>query len=688
MKKPFTLILLLLISILVLNTSVQANSPGDVLFIGQVRGQECCSPGSLENLQNQIKQHIKYNIPIILAFRYDALINSSWMEIIKEYIKDNSSLITPAILFEITPQLAKDSGVKHKITNDTWYEAQNIFSVGYPQEDRIKIANKLFNTFFEVFNSYPTISSAWMIDTQTLNYIHNNFGVKIFQITREQYGVDSYTLYGGPPHYPYPASRNWLFILNYDFDNPVLIVRQTVSDPLYNYGDDTSTFTSQPNDYLRGDKDISYFKKLLNYTIARNNTGRGFANLGLENSMDKKYQDEYFKQIKIIRDYSNLNKVKLITDLEDFYNYWRKQKITIYDGEEDVGGIVNRAAWITTPNYRIRMILQGSRLSITDLRVYDKEFKDPYYDKQALKSGYWIVPYLIDGSVEREENNNSLLDFFKKKKIDSQQFIVRHTNDIKNHNDRISLPDISDNQSYEIEKNKDNISIKYKSLNNKIIRLKFFENQIYIENVSEENLKPQINDHSSNELIVDNNKKSFKIYWKNEPNINLLSSNDRNNWTLKFNSNKGSDEKLRKINYPLFFPEPLNHKIDNRMSYLIAHNQYAVAGRNPVRLFLVSRDKYGLPIILLNKISIITEKKLTKNIVVSNLNKNLIQYIDLYSDLPLKTKLKIKIDNEFIYFKKNVYFAPNCKLNIEYCIRHPIEAYWYFRSFLGDKFRK
>lgn len=199
-----------------------------------------------------------------MAFRYDALINSSWMEIIKEYIKDNSSLITPAILFEITPQLAKDSGVKHKITNDTWYEAQNIFSVGYPQEDRIKIANKLFNTFFEVFNSYPTISSAWMIDTQTLNYIHNNFGVKIFQITREQYGVDSYTLYGGPPHYPYPAGRNWLFIPNYDFDNPVLIVRQTVSDPLYNYGDDTSTFTSQPNDYLRGDKDISYFKKLLN----------------------------------------------------------------------------------------------------------------------------------------------------------------------------------------------------------------------------------------------------------------------------------------------------------------------------------------------------------------------------------------------------------------------------------------
>lgn len=44
MKKPFTLILLLLISILVLNTSVQANSPGDVLFIGQVRGKNVVLP--------------------------------------------------------------------------------------------------------------------------------------------------------------------------------------------------------------------------------------------------------------------------------------------------------------------------------------------------------------------------------------------------------------------------------------------------------------------------------------------------------------------------------------------------------------------------------------------------------------------------------------------------------------------
>ena len=56
-----------------------------------------------------------------------------------------------------------------------------------------KIADYLFATFFEKFSYYPAVTSAWMIDTETLNYIHKEYGVKIQQITREQYGTDSYT---------------------------------------------------------------------------------------------------------------------------------------------------------------------------------------------------------------------------------------------------------------------------------------------------------------------------------------------------------------------------------------------------------------------------------------------------------------------------------------------------------------
>jgi hypothetical protein len=50
-------------------------------------------------------------------------------------------------------------------------------------------------------------------------------------------GVDSYTLYGGPVHYPYYPSQNWALVpAAQNNENMPIIVRQTITDPVYNYG--------------------------------------------------------------------------------------------------------------------------------------------------------------------------------------------------------------------------------------------------------------------------------------------------------------------------------------------------------------------------------------------------------------------------------------------------------------------
>ncbi|MBI5127023.1 hypothetical protein HZA76_01030 [Candidatus Roizmanbacteria bacterium] len=404
-----------------------AKEKPQVIFINQVRGEECCSKGNLDNLEKQVNAFIQYQIPAFFVIRYDALANPEYVDYLKQKTA-NSPLIKLGLMIEITPNLAAHSGVKYKDTEERWFEAQNSFTVGYQKDDRKKIIDRLFSTFKKTFGYYPSITSSWLIDTETLNYIHDRYKVLAQQITREQWGQDSYTLYGGPPHYPYPASRNWAFIPDFKEKNPALILRQTVTDPLYNYGETKKAFTSQPNDYIGSGLDFNYFQKLINQALFKQKNS-GFALLGLENSMEENYQNEYLKQIEYV---SQLKSQVVFPDLKQLLTYWIKQQTTFYSGKDLINNSDNQAEFVTTPEFRKRVRTSGGKVFTTDYRYFDSGFSDPYTDYVAKKYGYWIVPYAIDyshtyhvNSIFPETRNDFIIDkqpTFKIGKTDPKKF--------------------------------------------------------------------------------------------------------------------------------------------------------------------------------------------------------------------------------------------------------------------------
>jgi len=404
-----------------------ANEKPQIIFINQIRGKECCSIGTLENLKMQVEAFEKYQIPSFFALRYDTLIDQDYIDYLKQQIKSSPDIINLGLLIEVTPRLAQDSGVKYN-DGDPWYEAQNVFTIGYPKEDRKKIIDHLLKTFKNKFGYYPVLTSAGMIDTESLNYLHKNYGVLAHQITREQWGTDSYTLYGGPPHYPYPGSKNWSFIPDFNEKNPLLILRQTVADPLYNYGETEKAYTSQPNDYFNAGLDFQYFKNLINQALFEQKT-TGFALLGLENSNEKKYQDEYIKQI----DYINQLKGKInFPNLKQLSDFWSKQQTTYYQGRDLINKTNNQAEFITTPDHRERQRKYLDKVYTTDYRYYNSDLIDPYNDYVAKKHGFWIVPYAFDfshvykaESIFPETKNDLIIDKqpeLKINKINSKQF--------------------------------------------------------------------------------------------------------------------------------------------------------------------------------------------------------------------------------------------------------------------------
>ncbi len=380
------------------------------LIINQVRAQECCSQGSLENFQEQLQILKKLNLPATFNLRYDVLKNQDFLNL----IKSNKDSFEWGAFLEITPQLAKKANVVYLANNDNWYEAQFAYLIGYTQEDREKLIDAYMDQFFNIFKFYPQTSTAWMIDNFSLQLLKSKYGITTHQITREQLGIDSYTLYGGPAHYPYYPSKNWAMIPNQgeQNENMPIIVRQTITDPVLNYGDQTSSHTSQPNDYKLQQADLNYFKHLF-LQAHNNNLGQDtFALIGLENSMPLEIQQEFFKQLAFVANWQKENKDNHLLQTKNFAEIFKStnqknQDLSVYGGQKK--DAANERAWfIDTPFYRLRLRLSDGELFISDLRIYDENWLDPYADKKANKLGFWIVPFIIDGSryFYKDTSNN------------------------------------------------------------------------------------------------------------------------------------------------------------------------------------------------------------------------------------------------------------------------------------------
>lgn len=363
-----------------------------VLILNQVRGEECCEQGSLPIVREQVKKLESLGLPAAFLLRYDAITNAYF-----QLFSDKSQL-EPGVFLEITPKLAEDSGVKYKGPESRWYKAENSYLLGYSAPDRFKIIATVMNRFKQVFGSFPKTTAGWMIDSQSLQLLVEKYGITTHEITRDQWGTDSYTLYGGPVGPSYIPSRNWPLIPAASSKNalPVTIVRQTISDPVWNYGDASSFFTSQPNDYMKANKNISYFEKLLIQSLAQKPAG--IAVIGLESSMPKRFQLEFFKQLELVSKIRNTGEIDV-----SLPSPWSIQRLEL--GNEislNQGSDKNiTAVWVNAPSYRLRLLFnfETNRVVIDDVRIYDDKFVDPYSQSRPVTpNAYWTVPFIADAS--------------------------------------------------------------------------------------------------------------------------------------------------------------------------------------------------------------------------------------------------------------------------------------------------
>lgn len=651
-------------------------------IIVQVRGTECCNPGNVQALERWLHTSAELDIPLTLALRYDALKDETFKQAFT-VAKEQHEL---AGYLEITPALTQKSGVEYTGTTDSWHSAHQAFLVGYTQTDRQKIIDAYMQAFREETGSYPTTTVAWMIDTFSLRYLAETYGVTVHEITREQLGVDSYTLHGGPAHYPYYPSENWALIPaapELESHMP-LIIRQTVTDPVWNYGDTTSSYTSQPNDYDLARRGLEYFRFLFTQAHSQPEPVT-FALLGLENSMPEKDQLEFARQLEIVAQWETENDNNRTLLARELPQHWdTRDKLQVYAGTDKTDkeeGKNSQAWWIGTPSYRIRVRYENGTLFISDIRIYDARWKDPYWNTAATGGAYWIVPFLLDGSRFLEDgsaepvNWNDTLTYRKGRALPTRIVIAENLS--------------PEQLRFEYQDNSARLGTEKEILIQFEPRTFSFLNQATFL-LSHSQLKPIITN-----LQWKNS--SGEVLWELSPSEEKSSTGFSNNSLLSNAKHPVSSNLLRFTplshtsdltqerveKYYLLHPEIITRPIDIDNSYLRVMNRYSMISRNPVRIAFWPRDQHSYPSLLDTEPRVHVDHADTKvNIALQQLPQGYV-FIDFDRNEPGSVTASFEY-NGFTQ-TETFYFVPNCRQKILACLTRPIDIWRFIQLKLEER---
>lgn len=650
-----------------------------VLIINQIRGSEsCCLPGSGELLQKINEQEKLKSLPIAHALRFDVLKNE---ELLKSF-KELPGVQTKGALLEITPELASASGVlyKGKADGSNWHHARNAFLIGYSPDERRKLIDTYMTEFRRQFNGLPFFTVSWMIDSWSLNYLHDSYGVRVHEITKEQYETDSYTLYGGVFNLPYIASDTHPLIPQFSGDG-MLMMRQTISDIDKNYGSFQSYFTSQPNDYVANPQkaDVNYFKSLLD--------ANQFALLGLENSEKLTgFHEEYVKQLHLIVDRQASGELEVVSPA-DYNNKYRsealKQGPTLKSPQFPQSG----AFYYFGKNYRVRMENWDGKLVLTDLRVFPSSVTDPYVEKAATVSrAYWIAPYILDSS---------------------QQFTVLEK-DVKYEGNpvrrdaAVSRFGIQLTASLPTEVTQNGEVVRFKSgetahieLTPTGIQLFSREDDISFKDPIALSLTQLLEMNTPQYVFFDRHPRFFlfpnknaglvQMGWENdsrEPVVLGSFTKSENTWKIEV-----ADISQTEVNSlsSIFQPDRSSLKVDLSASVFYWNNTEAISGRNPLRLYVDPRNSLDRPVI----ISSFSASVDNADFVVTQPEKleTLLEpfFIDITSDNSGEGLVKLTVDGAILSESTRVRFFTDCTKNIIYCATHTDELIGFGKVLFKEK---
>lgn len=280
------------------------------VLVNPVRSRDLWFNKSLLPLNSQYQLVEQYKLAATWLIQFDVLRDKELLEKIKSFDKNQEI----GIFLEVSEKLTEQSRViyPHDVS---WFNPNAVFLSGYSQSDRKKIIDNQFKSFKIIFGFYPKSIGAWWIDSYSLGYMREKYGIKSALIVADQKTTDNYGVWGqwwGVPYYPLKVN---ILTPASSLDNKldVVIIQWAQRDPILAYGDGPkySNYSLQANDYIRQGKNTKYFEDLANiYLDCKNPLGQ--ITVGLETGTESVgYINEYANQLKYLSTHKTLEVVTM-----------------------------------------------------------------------------------------------------------------------------------------------------------------------------------------------------------------------------------------------------------------------------------------------------------------------------------------------------------------------------------------
>jgi len=371
---------------------VFANENSFVTIVNPVRGDEFfdVKPADVLSGVRLEKEWVdQEKLKATWLLRFDVLDSKEMLW----YFQNNFEDQELGIFMEITPNQAQKAKISYPQGGLFWHDANKIFLSGYRPEERIKLIDKVFQKFKEIFGYYPKSVGAWHIDAYSAGYMRQKYGVTGVLICADQFGTDGYQIWGGWWGVPYYPSKYNILMPAQTLKNKldIVVFQWAARDPSEGYGGsvEESTYSVQVNDYLRHGLGVNYFQKVSDIYLGNQANQFSQLTVGLENDNDwEKIGESFALQLEEVKRRVLSSELKVLT-MADFSNWYRQN--FIISPPHQIG------EWLMSPSFRVGLVEKDNQTIVKDLRIYNEKWPEA----NLLTANPWETlslnnPYKVD----------------------------------------------------------------------------------------------------------------------------------------------------------------------------------------------------------------------------------------------------------------------------------------------------
>ncbi|MCM1297820.1 MAG: hypothetical protein NC311_19960, partial [Muribaculaceae bacterium] len=374
-----------------------------------------------ETVVSQIELMNKYGIKGSFLLQYDALIMPEYQKLLKEKACPGTEI---GGWWEITEPHVKAAGIEWRGRYPWDWYANVGFSTGYTQQEREKLVDVYMAKFKEVFGEYPKSVGSWFIDSHSLAYMRDKYGIEASAACRDQLGTDGYNLWGGYWQGGYYPSRKNFYIPAQTKENQidVPVFRLLGSDPIAQYdcglgGKHQAVVTLEPVYGNAGGNEgwINWFFEKMIYDPAMN---LSYFQAGQENMFTwRRMRHGLEYQFPALARMAQKGDIRLETLGETGRAFRAAHDVTPPSAISALDGFGNdslRTIWFNSRNYRLNLMWEGERMFVRDIHLFDENQESLYLKTPCTTEycHYWTLP-VVDGNVWSNDSVRGALRFYK-----------------------------------------------------------------------------------------------------------------------------------------------------------------------------------------------------------------------------------------------------------------------------------